>query len=108
MSNQCGRTPSGVLLGGSQIISPLGGIASRAAKVHELTSPAGPELLVAKIALAEELAEADRLNSALWENRREELYIRADAAASAHDRPGPPEDGPGSGRPAPAGTGRDM
>ena len=76
MSNQCGRTPSGLLLGGSQIISPLGGIVGRAAKVHELTSRAGPELLVAEIALAEELAEADRLNSALWENRREELYIR--------------------------------
>ena len=29
---------------------------------------------MAEIALAEELAEADRLNAALWENRREELY----------------------------------
>ena len=43
--------------------------------------PAGPALLVAEIALQEELAEADRLNSALWENRREELYTRADAWA---------------------------
>jgi predicted amidohydrolase len=77
MSNQCGKTPSGTLLGGSQIISPLGRIVSRATKVHALTGPAEPALLVANIALAEELAEADRLNSALWENRREELYIRA-------------------------------
>ncbi|HJY97150.1 MAG TPA: carbon-nitrogen hydrolase family protein, partial [Streptosporangiaceae bacterium] len=30
MSNQCGRTPSGALLGGSQIISPLGRVVSRA------------------------------------------------------------------------------
>jgi hypothetical protein len=43
-------------------------------------------LLVAEIALAGELAEADRLNAALWENRREELYIRADAWAPAHDQ----------------------
>lgn len=81
MSNQCGRTPLGALLGGSQVISPLGRVVSRAVKVHELTSPAGPALLVAEIALQEELAEADRLNSALWENRREELYTRADAWA---------------------------
>jgi len=33
-------------------------------------------LLVSEIALTEELAEADRVNSALWENRREELYTR--------------------------------
>jgi predicted amidohydrolase len=85
MSNQCGSTPSGTLLGGSQIISPAGRVVSRAVKVHELTGPAGPALLVAEIALAEELAEADRLNSALWEHRREELYIRADAWAPAHD-----------------------
>jgi hypothetical protein len=45
---------------------------------------------VADIALREELAEADRLNAALWENRREELYIRAGAGASAHDPPDPP------------------
>jgi len=108
MSNQCGRTPSGVLLGGSQIISPLGRVVSRAVKAHELAGPAGPALLVAEIALAGELAEADRLNSALWENRREELYTRAGAAASAHDKPGPPEDGLGPGRPEPAGTGRDI
>jgi predicted amidohydrolase len=90
MSNQCGATPSGTLLGGSQIISPLGHIVSRAAKVHDLAGPAGPALLVADIALREELAEADRLNAALWENRREELYIRAGAGASAHDPPDPP------------------
>ena len=90
MSNQCGRTPSGTLLGGSQIISPLGRVVSRAAKVHDVTGPAEPTLLVAEIALAGELAEADRLNSALWENRREELYIRADAWAPAHD----PQDQP--------------
>ena len=41
-------------------------------------------------ALTGELAEADRLNAALWENRREELYIRADAWAPAHD----PQDQP--------------
>ncbi len=90
MSNQCGRTPSGALLGGSQVISPLGRVVSRAVKVHELAGtgfPAGPALLVAEIALREELAEADRLNSALWENRREELYTRADAwAAGQHVR----------------------
>ena len=40
MSNQCGRTPSGTLLGGSQIISPLGRVVSRAAKAHD--APAGP------------------------------------------------------------------
>ena len=85
MSNQCGQTPSGTLLGGSQVISPLGRVVSRAVKVHELTGPAGPALLVAGIALAGELAEADRVNSALWENRREELYRHAVACASAHD-----------------------
>jgi predicted amidohydrolase len=77
MSNQCGRTPSGALLGGSQVISPLGRVVSRAVKVHERAGPAGPALLVAELALSEELAEADRLNSALWENRRQELYTRA-------------------------------
>jgi predicted amidohydrolase len=81
MSNQCGRTPSGALLGGSQVISPLGRVVSRAVKVHEQAEPAGPALLVAEIALRAELAEADRLNSALWENRREELYTRAGAWA---------------------------
>jgi predicted amidohydrolase len=81
MSNQCGRTPSGALLGGSQVISPLGHVVSRAAKVHELADPIGPALLVAEIALRDELAEADRLNAALWENRREELYGRAAAWA---------------------------
>ena len=92
MSNQCGRTPSGALLGGSQIISPLGRVVSRAVKVHELTGPAGPTLpvlLVAEIALREELACADRLNSALWENRREELYTRADAWVAARNPPVP-------------------
>jgi len=87
MSNQCGTTPSGTLLGGSQVISPLGRIVSRAAKVHEAAGPAGRELLVTDIALRGELAEADRVNSALWQNRREELYIRADAWAPAHDSP---------------------
>ena len=43
-----------------------------------------------EIALREELAEADRVNSALWENRREELYTRADAWAPAPD----PQDQP--------------
>ena len=81
MSNQCGRTPSGALLGGSQVISPLGRVVSRAVKVHELADAGGPVLLVTEIALREELAEADRLNAALWENRREELYTRADAWA---------------------------
>jgi predicted amidohydrolase len=81
MSNQCGRTPSGALLGGSQIISPLGRVVSRAAKVGEVADQAGPALLVTEIALREELAEADRLNAALWENRREELYGRAAAWA---------------------------
>ncbi|HEY6296303.1 MAG TPA: carbon-nitrogen hydrolase family protein [Streptosporangiaceae bacterium] len=81
MSNQCGRTPSGVLLGGSQVISPLGRVVSRAVKVGEVADQAGPALLVAEIALREELAEADRLNAALWENRREELYARAEAWA---------------------------
>jgi predicted amidohydrolase len=81
MSNQCGRTPSGTLLGGSQVISPLGRVVSRAVKCHELSGPAGPELLVAEIALREELAKADRLNAALWENRREELYAHAEAWA---------------------------
>ena len=90
MSNQCGHTPSGTLLGGSQVISPLGAVVSRAVKVHELTGPPGPALLVATIALRKELAEADRLNSALWTGRREELYSRADARASAHDPPGTP------------------
>jgi predicted amidohydrolase len=90
MSNQCGRTPSGALLGGSQIISPLGAVAGRAVKIHELTGPPEPALLVATIALREELAEADRLNSALWDNRRQELYSRAGARASAHDSPGTP------------------
>jgi predicted amidohydrolase len=79
MSNQCGRTPSGALLGGSQIISPLGSTVSRAVKVHELAGPAGPVLLVAEIGLRAELAEADRLNSALWQNRRQELYGRTEA-----------------------------
>jgi predicted amidohydrolase len=79
MSNQCGVTPSGALLGGSQIISPLGIVVSRAVKVHELAGPAGYALLVAEIALREELAQADRINSALWLNRREELYARAEA-----------------------------
>ena len=87
MSNQCGRTPSGTLLGGSQIISPLGCVVSRATKAHEAAGRAGRELLVTEIALREELAEADRLNSALWENRREELYNRAVASPPA---PGPP------------------
>jgi len=84
MSNQCGRTPSGTLLGGSQVISPLGRVVSRAAKARELTEtkfPVGPALLVTEIALRAELAEADRLNAALWENRREELYARAEAWA---------------------------
>src|SRR5579859_2294958 len=84
MSNQCGQTPSGSLLGGSQIISPLGRVVSRAAKARELTEtkfPVGPALLVTEIALRAELAEADRLNAALWENRREELYARAEAWA---------------------------
>ena len=88
MSNQCGRTPSGTLLGGSQIISPLGRVVSRAVKVHELTGSAEPALLVADIALREELAEADQVNSALWECRRDELYTRADAWPPAHDSPG--------------------
>jgi predicted amidohydrolase len=87
MSNQCGRTPSGLLLGGSQVISPQGRIISRAAKVYELTGPAEQTLLVAEIGLLAELAEADRLNSALWENRREELYGSADAAASVRTHP---------------------
>jgi predicted amidohydrolase len=90
MSNQCGTTPSGTLLGGSQVISPLGRIVSRAAKVHQAAGPAGRELLVTEIALREELAEADRVNSALWENRREELYRRAVGCAPAHDSQGPP------------------
>jgi len=90
MSNQCGTTPSGTLLGGSQVISPLGSIVSRAPKVHEAAGPAGRELLVTEIALREELAEADRVNSALWENRREELYGRAGAWAPAPD----PQDQP--------------
>jgi predicted amidohydrolase len=81
MSNQCGRTPSGALLGGSQVISPLGHVVSRAVKVGEVAGPVGPALLVAEIALREELAEADRLNAALWENRREELYTSAEAWA---------------------------
>jgi predicted amidohydrolase len=84
MSNQCGRTPSGTLLGGSQVISPLGRVVSRAVKARELTASgfsACPALLVAEIALRAELAEADRLNAALWENRREELYARAEAWA---------------------------
>ena len=84
MSNQCGQTPSGTLLGGSQVISPLGRVVSRAAKARELTEtkfPVGPALLVTEIALRAELAEADRLNAALWENRREELYARAEAWA---------------------------
>jgi predicted amidohydrolase len=85
MSNQCGRTPSGALLGGSQIISPLGRVVSRAVKVHELAGPAGPALLVAELALGAELAEADRLNSALWENRREELYHPAAAWVAARN-----------------------
>jgi predicted amidohydrolase len=85
MSNQCGKTPSGTLLGGSQIISPSGRVVIRAVKAHELTGPAEPALLVAGIALRDELAEADRMNSALWECRREELYSRADAWAPAHD-----------------------
>ena len=89
MSNQCGRTPSGALLGGSQIISPLGRVVSRAVKVHELAGPALPVLLVAEIALREELACADRLNAALWENRREELYTRADAWVAARNPPVP-------------------
>ena len=76
MSNQCGRTPSGALLGGSQIISPLGHVVSRAAKAHELDGRAEPVLLVSQIALTEELAKSDRANSALWEHRREELYTR--------------------------------
>jgi predicted amidohydrolase len=90
MSNQCGRTPSGALLGGSQIISPLGRVTSRAVKVHELAGPmpAEPALLVAEIPLREELASADRLNVALWENRREELYTRADAWVAAGNPPG--------------------
>ena len=90
MSNQCGKTPSGTLLGGSQVISPSGRVVSRAVKAHELTGPAGPALLVADVALRAELAEADRVNSALWECRREELYTRADARAPAHD----PQDQP--------------
>ena len=90
MSNQCGRTPSGALLGGSQIISPHGVIVSRAVKVHELTGQGGPALLVAEIALREELAWADRVNSALWENRREELYSRGGAHAPVRHSPGPP------------------
>jgi len=56
MSNQCGRTSSGTLLGGSQVISPLGRVVSRAVKVHDLAGPAAPELLVAEIALQEELS----------------------------------------------------
>ena len=87
MSNQCGKTPSGTLLGGSQVISPSGRVVSRAVKAHELTGPAEPALLVADIALREELAEADRVNSALWECRREELYNRAEACPPAHDSP---------------------
>jgi predicted amidohydrolase len=74
MSNQCGRSASGTLLGGSQIISPLGSVVSRAAKVHELNGRTEPVLLVTEIALTEQLAEADLVNSALWENRRAELY----------------------------------
>jgi predicted amidohydrolase len=83
MSNQCGRTPSGALLGGSQVISPLGQVVSQAVKIHELVDPvlAEPALLVTEIALREELACADRLNAALWQNRREELYSPADAWA---------------------------
>ena len=42
MSNQCGRTPSGALLGGSQVISPLGRVVSRAVKVHELARSGRP------------------------------------------------------------------
>lgn len=90
MSNQCGTTPSGTLLGGSQVISPLGRIVSRAAKVHEAGGRAGRQLLVTELALREELAEADRLNAALWENRREDLYTRAGAWPPARDSPGPP------------------
>jgi predicted amidohydrolase len=95
MSNQCGQTPSGTLLGGSQIISPLGGIVSRAAKVYEAAGRAGRELLVTEIALRDELSEADRLNSALWENRRGELYRRAPDGAPAPGPPGPPGTRPG-------------
>lgn len=91
MSNQCGRTPSGTLLGGSQIISPLGRAVASAAKIHELSGPAGPGLLVAEIALRAELEQADRENCALWENRREELYGRVGADAPAPARvPGRP------------------
>jgi predicted amidohydrolase len=85
MSNQCGQTPSGALLGGSQVISPLGHIVGRAAKVHQLARPATPTLLVAELELREELAKADRVNSALWESRRTELYSRAHIYASPHD-----------------------
>jgi hypothetical protein len=59
-------------------------------KIHELTGPPEPTLLVAGIALRDELAQADRVNAALWENRRDELYGRAGTRVPAQDAAGPP------------------
>jgi len=73
MANQCGTNSSGTLLGGSQIISPMGHVVARAVRAGGGESP-DPELLRAELDLGREIERADRGNAALWGERRPELY----------------------------------
>lgn len=62
--NQCGVTPSGTLLGGSRVISPLGVVVAEAARVVEgVDAPA--EELVVDLDFASELAHWDGSCAAL-------------------------------------------
>jgi predicted amidohydrolase len=73
MANQCGTNSSGTLLGGSQIISPMGHVVARASRALDGQTPP-QELLLAELDLGREIKRADRQDSALWNLRRPELY----------------------------------
>lgn len=74
MANQCGVTPSGRLLGGSQVVSPSGEIVARAPKVGESDDPGRPRTLVVDVDLHAELQRAEQESAVLWRLRRPELY----------------------------------
>jgi predicted amidohydrolase len=68
MANQCGANSSGTLLGESQIISPHGQVAAKAAGALDDGQPQ-PELLVATLNLGKEIEQAERDNGVLWQTR---------------------------------------
>jgi predicted amidohydrolase len=74
MSNQCGRNPSGTLLGASQVISPFGDVIAQASRVHSSDHPRDPETLVVEVSLRSEIERAERENAVLWSLRRPEMY----------------------------------